>query len=195
MVHVTEENLSIVDTDLLIRECINASGGENAFAYIVSPFISDYKVPSGAISFASNIVSISDVDFFTDLVRLLARELQGAQNTTSVYIVCNSPNELANQGMRSSFVREQKRVLLKFQEMDCDVRINNDLHAKATVTSSGALFGSFNLTTSGRFYNEELGSLIVKNGDEKNDEYLQKQEWAKEKFDNGKPLTEQHLDI
>lgn len=32
MVHVTEENISLIDVDLLVSECIRANRGDKAFA-------------------------------------------------------------------------------------------------------------------------------------------------------------------
>lgn len=189
MVHVTEENVAIIDSDLLIRECINASGGDDSFAFVISPFISDYKIPSSAISFTSNAISISDVDFFTDLIRLLTQE------GGDVSIVCRSPRNLSETGMGPSFVRKQKRIIMKFQGMNCKVRIENDLHAKATVTSTGALYGSFNLTRSGRFYNIETGSFISKAEGGQREEYMDKLSWARETFDGGEEVENRHLQI
>ena len=56
MIHVTEKNVSLLDVDLLISECIKANRGEASFVYVISPFMTNYKIPTNLIGFASNII-------------------------------------------------------------------------------------------------------------------------------------------
>ncbi|RLA84086.1 MAG: hypothetical protein DRG31_05400 [Deltaproteobacteria bacterium] len=187
--HVTERNISLIDVDLLISECILASRGKPAFAYFISPFISDFKVPAPLAKFASNIINISDIENFSDLIILLA------QYGGKVYMVTRSPLNLVNTTISRSFIKKQTRVLSKLYKKGCEIRVNPRLHAKVTVTSQGAVSGSFNLTESGRFFNIEEGQFFP-NVTEFREYYLQKLVWAKDLFENrSRPLTEDDLNV
>jgi hypothetical protein len=65
--------------------------------------------------------------------------------------------------------------------MDCEIRTNPSLHAKATVTSRGVLSGSFNLTMSGRGMNIEAGFYFPNTIETEKEEYDQKLNWVKER--------------
>jgi len=183
MVHVTEANLVIIDSDLMIRECINASEGRESFAYILSPFMSDFKIPRIVTHFVSNIISISDIEFYSDLIRLL-RNYGG-----SVNVITRSPSDLSEMGLSTNFINRQKKFMAKLLEMGCEVRLNSSLHAKATITSQGALVGSFNLTPSGRYFNIEAGNFFPNIEGKGRKEYMDKLRWAKEVFEKSTPLN------
>lgn len=185
MVHVTEKNVSLIDVDLLVSECIRANRGEDAFAYFVSPFVSDYRIPSSLIRFASNLINVSDVEHISDLIGLLVH--YGGK----VYVVARSPMDLKGTTISPSFIKRQARILLQLKHIRCEIHSNSKLHAKATVTSQGAVSGSFNLTESGRFFNLEEGHFFPNIAGESQKQYKDKLEWAKDLFENNsKPLTE-----
>src|SRR5213594_1153878 len=98
MVHVTEDNIALIDVDLLVSECIKADRNEKAFAYILSPFMADFRIPWPWMKFTSNVIDIADIYFYSDLISLLRR------STAEVKVVTHSPNELANTGLRKTFV-------------------------------------------------------------------------------------------
>mgnify|MGYP001088645890 CR=1 FL=1 len=177
MSHVTEKNIIIVDCDLLIHECIIANEGEKAFVYIISPFMSDFKIPRSVVRFVSNLVSISDVEFYSDLIRLLCD--YGGE----VCVLTRSPANLQRTNLSTWFINRQRRLLRKFDEMGVAIKVNPALHAKATITSQGALVGSFNLTQSGRFFNIEAGNYFPNLGGKESKEYQEKLEWAKKIFE------------
>lgn len=182
MVHVTEKNISLIDVDLLITECIRANRGENAFAYIISPFISDFKIPTTLIQFASNVINVSDIEHISDLIGLLV--YYGAK----VFIVSRSPLDLEKTTISRHFIQEQQRMLQQLYQKGCKLKFNSKLHAKATVTSQGAVSGSFNLTMSGRFFNLEEGHFFP-NSPEQFKQYQEKLAWAKDLFENrSRPL-------
>lgn len=178
MVHVTQENVSLIDVDLLVSECIKANRGETAFVFLISPFISDFKIPSSLVRFASNLINVSDVEYMSDLIGLLVH--YGGQ----VYVVTRSPLDLKETTISSSFIKRQIKILLKLKQMKCEIHSSFKLHAKATVTSQGAVSGSFNLTESGRFFNLEEGHFFPNVEGESRKQYLDKLEWAKELFHN-----------
>lgn len=186
--HVTQKNVSMIDVDLLVSECIRANRGESAFAYFISPFIADFRIPSALIRFASNIINISDVERISDLIGLLTH--YGGK----VYILSRSPTDLLDTTISRSFIKRQTRTLLQLSQRKCEIRFNSKLHAKATVTSQGAVSGSFNLTESGRFFNLEEGHFFPNvEGNSKN-QYLEKLAWAKDLFENqSRPLTQEDL--
>jgi hypothetical protein len=178
LAHVTEKNVALIDVDLLVSECIKANRGNNAFAYFISPFISDFKIPSALMKFASNIINVSDVEFISDLICLLVH--YGGR----VYVVSRSPTDLEKTTISSSFIRRQTRILVQLHRRGCEIRFSSKLHAKATVTSQGVVSGSFNLTESGRFFNLEEGHFIPNIEGESRRQYLEKLAWAKELFEN-----------
>ena len=187
--HVTERNISLIDVDLLISECILANRGKTAFTYFISPFISDFKIPTPLAKFASNVINISDIENFSDLIILLA------QYGGKVYIVTRSPLDLINTTISRAFIRKQIRMLSKLYKKECEIRVNPRLHAKVTVTSQGAVSGSFNLTESGRFFNIEEGQFFP-NVAEFREYYLQKLDWTRDLFENrSRPLNEDDLNV
>lgn len=189
MVHVTEENITIIDNDLLMNECLRASEGKSAFAYLVSPFISDYKVPSKVSRFASNIIGISDIENYTDLIRFLC-DLGGY-----VKVLSRSPKNLLQIGASPSFVQKHARMLLTLHDVGCEIRLNSSLHAKATITSLGVVSGSFNLTKSGRFFNLEAGFYFTNTKGSEQKEYMEKLRWVKEIFEKSIPVSRSDLEF
>ena len=190
MVHVTEKNVSLIDVDLLVSECIRANRGEPAFAYFISPFISDFKIPSPLIRFSSNLINVSDVEYISDLIGLLVHY------SGKVYVVSRSPLDLKETTISPSFIKRQARILLQLKQRRCEIHSNSKLHAKATVTSQGAVSGSFNLTESGRFFNLEEGHFFPNVDGESQKQYLDKLDWAKDLFEShSRPLTESDLNI
>ena len=190
MVHVTEENVSLIDVDLLVSECIRANRGDPAFAYVVSPFISDFKIPATLMRFASNVINVSDVEHISDLIGLLV--YYGGK----VYVVARSPSDLGQTTIARSFIRKQTRILLQLNQKGCEIKFNSRLHAKATVTSQGAVSGSFNLTQSGRFFNLEEGHFFPNVEGESRRPYHEKLAWAKALFEKrSRPLAESDLRV
>ncbi|MDH5770625.1 MAG: hypothetical protein OEZ25_04985 [Candidatus Bathyarchaeota archaeon] len=185
MVHVTEENISLIDVDLLVSECIRGNRGDHAFAYLVSPFISDFKIPATLIRFASNVINVSDVEHISDLIGLLV--YYGGK----VYVVARAPSNLEQTTIARSFIKKQTRILQQLHQKRCEIRFNSRLHAKATVTSQGAVSGSFNLTESGRFFNLEEGHFFPNTEGESKKHYQEKLAWAKDLFENrSRPPTD-----
>ena len=190
MVHVTEENISLIDVDLLVSDCIRANRGDPAFAYVVSPFISDFKIPATLMRFASNVINVSDVEHISDLIGLLV--YYGGR----VYVVARAPSDLEQTTIARSFIRKQARILLQLHQKGCEIRFNSRLHAKATVTSQGAVSGSFNLTESGRFFNLEEGHFFPNVEGESKKHYQEKMAWAKDLFENrSRPLKMSDLKV
>jgi len=190
LVHVTEENISLVDVDLLVSECIRANRRDSAFAYLVSPFISDFRIPATLIKFASNVINVSDVERISDLIGLLVH-YEG-----KVYVVARSPLDLEQTTIARSFIKKQARILSQLHQRGCEIRFNPRLHAKATVTSQGAVSGSFNLTESGRFFNLEEGHFFPNSQGEPKKRYEKTLAWAKGLFENhSRPLTESDITI
>jgi len=184
MVHVTEENVAIIDVDLLIHECLRASEGKKAFAYIISPFIADFPLSSTWLSFVSNVIDVSDIDSYVDLIGLLRH------HGVNIKIATRSPNDLATTTISRSFIERQARTLSQLAEIGCEIRTNASLHAKATITTKGVLSGSFNLTQSGRIFNLEAGFYFPNTRGTEKKEYEEKLRWAGKIFSESTPLTE-----
>lgn len=188
MVHVTVENVAIIDVDLLIHECLRANEGKKSFAYIISPFISDFEISPAWSMFASNIINVSDIDSYVDLIGLLRHF------GVPVKIITRSPKDLLTKtNLSRKFIEKQARLLSMLEEMGCEIRTNPLLHAKVTITSRGVLSGSFNLTKSGRMFNLEAGFYFPNTKGLEKREYADKFNWVKEIFHNAKPLTEDDI--
>jgi phosphatidylserine/phosphatidylglycerophosphate/cardiolipin synthase-like enzyme len=181
MVHVTQENVAIIDVDLLIHECLRANEGNTAFAYVISPFISDFRLASTWSSFVSNVIDVSDIDSYVDLIGLLRNH--GVQ----IRIVTRSPKDLELTTISKKFVQRQASTLSQLKELGCEIRSNPSLHAKATVTSRGVLSGSFNLTQSGRVFNLEAGFYFPNTRGVEKKEYEEKLAWAEKVFAESTP--------
>jgi hypothetical protein len=137
---------------------------------------------------ASNIINISDVERISDLIGLLTH--YGGK----VHVLSRSPSDLMNTTISPSFIKRQTRTLLQLSQRKCEIRFNSKLHAKATVTSQGAVSGSFNLTESGRFFNLEEGHFFPNVEGNSKKQYLEKLAWARDLFENqSRPLTEEDL--
>jgi phosphatidylserine/phosphatidylglycerophosphate/cardiolipin synthase-like enzyme len=188
MVHVTEENVAVIDVDLLIHECIRASEGKESFAYVISPFLSDYEISPSWSMFASNVINISDVDSFLDLLGLLKH------SGVDINVVTRSPRDLAKTTIDRRFIEKQARLITMLDELGCEIRTNPSLHAKATVTSKGVLSGSFNLTKSGRMFNLETGFYFPNTSGVEKEEYEEKLKWAKQVFREAKKLEKTDLE-
>ncbi len=184
MVHVTQENIALIDVDLLVSECIKANRNQEAFAYILSPFMADFKIPWPLVKFASNLIDITDVEFYSDVISVLR------QSSAGVKVVTHSPNDLSKTELRSTFVDRQAKFIEKLRSLQCEVRIHKKLHAKATVTSQGAVTGSFNLTPSGRFFNLEEGNFFTNSEGREGEYYREKLNWAVGVFTQSRPVTD-----
>jgi phosphatidylserine/phosphatidylglycerophosphate/cardiolipin synthase-like enzyme len=187
MVHVTEENVAIIDVDLLIHECLGAAEGKNAIVYIISPFLADFPLTANWLSFVSNVIDISDIDSYVDLIGLLRH------HNVEVKVVTRSPADLAMTTISRGFIEKQARTLSKLLDVGCDIRTNASLHAKATITTKGVLAGSFNLTQSGRVFNLEAGFYFPNTRGTEKREYEEKLHWAEKIFLESKPLMESAL--
>jgi phosphatidylserine/phosphatidylglycerophosphate/cardiolipin synthase-like enzyme len=181
MVHVTEENVEIIDVELLIQECLRASEGKEAFAYVISPFIADFVLSPSWLSFVSNVIEISDIDSYVDLIGLLRH------HGVDVKVVTRSPSDLRSTTISRRFIEKQARTLVQLTQMGCKIKTNASLHAKATVTAGGVLAGSFNLTQSGRSLNLEAGFYFPNTTGMERREYDEKLTWAKRLFSESKP--------
>ena len=139
---------------------------------------------------ASNIINVSDIEHISGLIGLLV--YYGGE----VYIVTRKPLDLEQTTISISFIKKQVRILQQLHEKGCKIRFNSRLHAKATVTSQGAVSGSFNLTASGRFYNLEEGHFFPNVNGESKKHYDDILLWVKDLFKNrSKELSESDLSI
>jgi len=187
VVHVTQENVAIIDVDLLIDECLRANEGKKSFAYIISPFIGDFPLRTTWLSFVSNVIDVSDIDTYVDLIGLLRH------HGVEVKVVTRSPKDLGATTISKRFVQKHARTLSQLSEIGCEIKTNPSLHAKATVTSLGVLSGSFNLTESGRVFNIEAGFYFPNSKGVEKKEYDEKLAWANNVFRDSAPLTKSAL--
>lgn len=172
MVHITEENVIIVDCELLIKECIKANDGKLAFVYLISPFMTNFRIPKTLTTFYSNFLNISDIVFFSDLVRMLANY------GCTIYILTKPLTNQDNTNLNKWYFDNHSDLIDIYKAMKAKIRYNSNLHAKATITSQGVLVGSFNLTTSGRYYNIETGNYFSNSSGIEKEEYQKKLDWG-----------------
>jgi phosphatidylserine/phosphatidylglycerophosphate/cardiolipin synthase-like enzyme len=131
----------------------------------------------------SNVIDVSDIDGYVDLIALLR------QHSVAIRIVTRSPKDLEGMTLSKHFIARQAKTLAQLAELGCEIRTNSSLHAKATVTAKGVLSGSFNLTKSGRVYNIEAGFYFPNTSGTEKREYDDKLAWVKKVFDDSTPLT------
>ena len=143
--HIDEKNFKIVMFDLMLHEYLRSCEDKDlAFVDLVSPYLSNYPIPTRWPIFLSNTISISDIDFLQDFLKLIV------SNNIKVRIVTLSPQFLrAGTSLQSSFVQRQIGFTRDLFDLGCTVYFNDRLHAKMTVTSQGVLEGSANITTTG----------------------------------------------
>lgn len=190
MVHVTEKNVAIIDVDLLIHECLRANEGKKAFAHVISPFISDFEISPAWLRFVSNIINVSDIDTYVDLIGLLRH------HAAPVWVVTRSPRDLAERtSLSRRFIERQARTLMLLKDMGCEIKTNSSLHAKVTLTSRGVLAGSFNLTKSGRMFNLETGFYFPNTSGMEKKEYEAKLKWSREVLESSEPLRNKELEF
>jgi len=176
---VTEKNLSLIDIDILIQECLKANRKELNFVYLISPWLSDYPLTDSLIDYTSNIFDISDLDNFSDLLCYYK------QNGGNLKIICRPINDDLFNG-KKSFMINRKRLLQKLSISGTEIRTNDPLHAKVTISSIAVLHGSFNLTPSGRFFNLEFGSFCTKQEDI--GFYSETLKWTENLYNNSKKM-------
>ena len=101
MSHIDEKNFSVTLFDLLIHEyLLSCDCKKDTFVNIISPYLSNYPITMQWPAFLSNMVSISDLDFFQDLLKLIV------QNNIKVKIITISI------GRQFDFVKDSSRSRL-----------------------------------------------------------------------------------
>ena len=145
MPHVDEKNFKIVLFDLLLHEYLHSCDDtQRPFVYIVSPYLSNYSIPTRWPAFLSNVVSVSDIDYFQDLLKLLI------SNDVQVNIMTLSPGFLdARTSFSPFYTRRQTDFVRDLSDLGCVIYFNDKIHAKIVLTSQGVLEGSANITTTG----------------------------------------------
>lgn len=181
MSHVDERNFRITLFDLILHEyLLSCEERKNTFIDIVSPYLSNYPIPTKWPSFLSNVISVSDIDTFYDLLKLIV------QNEVKVRLITLSPGFMLSGTSLSSYsVKRQIMFVKNLFELGCKIYLNNKVHAKIVITSQGVLEGSANITTTGMEtdlqYNS--GNYFPK----KNEVFFnEKVEYLKKLFDDSK---------
>lgn len=187
MSHVDENNFAIVQFDLLVQEYIKSSRSTNTFVYLVSPYLSNYSIPSTWPSFASNVLDISDIDTFEDLLKLLC------QNNVEIKILTYASDFMREKtSLKEWHISRQEKFIVKLSELGCKIFCSEKNHGKITVTSQGVLFGSANITTTGMTADLQwnVGHYFPKS---KKQEYQEKLKYVDEKFLDSNPMKTEGL--
>jgi hypothetical protein len=156
------DDVQIYDTLLLIGECIKVAAGSPASITIISPWVSNvpYYLGSSGLS-----ISIPQLAFTrSDTVKLLDVVKYATQNPMSKVIIATLIPSSGKYEYSSQQVWEL-RLLSELCESGASVffykspgDIRKIMHAKFLMTSYGVAFGSFNYTTSGRYWHLEDGN-------------------------------------
>lgn len=154
-----DENVMVIDFDILLGEVFNSKFMDGGSLIIISPWIGDVIYYMGCCGFFSNFPLV-----FGDYLVLseLIDEILSNENSI-VRIVTEEPckekyNKLPKYFDESelNFLldRARKGAKIYFSELERGI-----LHPKIILGKYGVVFGSFNLTFSGRYWNIEDGNF------------------------------------
>jgi hypothetical protein len=176
MSHVDENNYLIVQYDILIQEYIKSNRTSDTFVNVITPYFSNFQIPTKWPSFMSNFMTVSDVDSFEDLVRLLK------SNYIPIKILTLSFEEDKRKNMDNYYIKKKSEFLKKLYDFGCEIFFTPLNHGKITVTSQAVLFGSANITVTGLDADKQwnVGHYFPKN----DENYFDKKKYANKKFDD-----------
>lgn len=176
MSHVDENNYLIVQYDLIIQEYIKSNRTKNVFVDIVTPYFSNFQIPLKWPSFSSNFFTISDIDNFQDLIKLIR------SNEVPIRILTLSKEEDELKNMGKYYIQKKNAFLKKLYDMGCEIFFTSLNHGKITLTSQGVLFGSANYTVTGLDPGKQwnIGHYFPKS----DASYNKKREYTCEKFND-----------
>lgn len=188
MTHVDEENVDIVQFDLLLQEYIKSGHSNEVFAIIQSPYLLNYRISSTWPSFTSNLFSVADIDTLEDLLRMMRK------NSISIKVLTLSPRHQLDSSLNKWAAIRQKIFVSKLYELGCQIFFSDKVHQKMTTTSQGCLVSSANVTpTAMRSGNQwNAGDYFPKSTEQ---EYIEKLEYAKRKFEESDQIIPEDLVI
>lgn len=157
------EDVQIYDLALLLGEATKASAGSPGYLTIVSPWISNVAYYLGSSGLTIGIPTIafgrSDVVRLLDVIKYL-----GEDPRSKVRLAALKPslekysNDAPQQIWELRFLLEASEHGAKIYFYSSEGDVRKIMHPKFLLTSLGIVFGSFNFTKSGRYWNIEDGN-------------------------------------
>lgn len=178
MSHVDENNYLIVQYDMLIHEFTKSfRRGTPSFVDIITPYLSNFKLPMKWPTFSSNFLNISDIDSFQDLLRLLRL------NQVRIRVMTLSTDAEIEKNMRGGYIEGKHNFLNYLRHIGCEIFFSTLNHGKITITSQAVLFGSANYTITGLDADKQwnIGHYFPKT---KDGDYDKKKEYVDKKFED-----------
>jgi len=157
------EDVQIYDLAVLLGEATKVSAGSPGYLTIVSPWISNVAYYLGSSGLTVGIPAIAfgrrDVVRLLDVIEYLQ---QDPRSQVRLATLKPSPNkysgDVIQQVWELRFLLEacERGAKIYFYSSERDIR--KIMHPKFLLTSLGVVFGSFNFTKSGRYWNIEDGN-------------------------------------
>ena len=157
------EDVQIYDLSLLLGEATKVSAGSPGSLTIISPWISNVAYYLGSSGLTVGIPAIafgrSDVVRLLDFVKYLREDHRSQVRLATLK---PSPEKYSNDvaqlvwELRFLLDATEHGAKIYFYSYEGDVR--KIMHPKFLLTSLGVVFGSFNFTKSGRYWNIEDGN-------------------------------------
>ena len=141
---IDESNWFVVLFDLVLQECLKSIDGKTGtFLWLLSPYLTNFRLPPSWPSFASNATyPVSDVENFKDLMRLVVR------HGVPVKIQCY-PRATLETHQKERVVDNHEEFIDELYHIGCTITLNPDNHSKLIACSQGALNSSANVTGQG----------------------------------------------
>ncbi|AIS31982.1 hypothetical protein BRM9_1166 [Methanobacterium formicicum] len=150
-----DDNVMLVDFDIILGELFNSRFMDGGILTIVSPWIGDVKYYMGCCGFFSNIPLVSG-DYLS-LSELIDEIL--LNNNSIVKIVTLKPDTRKYNGINNKFSENELNFLYDRSKNGAKIYFSDSLHLKFILGEYGVVFGSYNVTFSGRYKNIEDGNF------------------------------------
>jgi len=152
-----DTNVILIDFDIILGEIFNSKFGNGGSLIIVSPWIGDVKYHMGCCGFFSNFPLISG-DYLA-LSELIDKIL--LNKNSDVKIITREPTLNKYENLYKNFAKNELNFLFNRAKNGAKIFSpqKGDLHFKMIIGTYGAVFGSYNLTDSGRYFNKEDGNF------------------------------------
>lgn len=154
-----DENVMLIDFDIILGEVYNANYIDGGNLVIISPWIGDVTYYIGCCGFFSNLPLIfGDYLSLSDLIDEILKNKK-----SNVQIVTQEPCKNKYKTLSKQFKENELNFLIERAKNGAKIYSssskNGILHLKMILGSYGVVYGSFNITHSGRYLNIEDGNF------------------------------------
>lgn len=154
-----DKNVMSMDFSVLLGEVFNSKLGNGGSLIIISPWIGDVIYYLGCCGFYSNIPLVfGDYIYLSELIDDIL-----SNKNSIVKIVIERPNKKKYESFAKSFDEREIDFLVDRFKKGAEIYFSKlehgILHPKIILGTYGVVFGSFNVTFSGRYWNIEDGNF------------------------------------